>query len=233
MGDDPLQAARLTSNLPILRVTVLREPFSWLMSKFFWHPYHYSVNNTMVTPYHGWLRKKLRIEEDKKKNRQTPRFIKCDDVEEAAHGWVATRSLMYLFYLCGEHCLGAWNAGTLSLEDLERQAAYNLRHSFAVVGLLHKTDEFYQMVSERVYYMDTTLNPEVTGKLHESSTHDEAKRCKEIYKNTTFQQELLSKSPALSALSRIYNVAVEVNEFQKKEILECGHEILPTNSSTM
>jgi hypothetical protein len=232
MGDDPLQAARLTSNLPILRVTVLREPFSWLMSKFFWHPHHYSRNNTMVIPNKGAAWVAERRKDDTRKGKQTPPLIHCDDVEEAAHGWVAHRAMMYLFYLCGEHCMGGWAAGTLSLEDLERQAAYNLRHSFAVVGLLHKTDEFYQMVTQRVHYMNTALNPNVTGKLHESSTAEEALRCKAIYKNTTYQQELLSKSPVLRALARIYDVAVEVNEFQKKEMVECGHEILDTSTST-
>ncbi|CAB9519789.1 expressed unknown protein [Seminavis robusta] len=228
--DDPMQAARLTASLPLMRVTVLREPFTWLLSKFFWHPQHWSRNNTEVVPDKGLGSNNQRKRIDKEKGRVTPPFVKCDDLEEAA-GWVENRAMSYLFYLCGEHCMGAWATGTLSMEDLERQGAYNLRNSFAVVGLLHKTDEFYEMVKHRVFYMDTSLNPDVVGKSHQTSTMPESKRCKNVYKETAFQEELLSRSAALRALNRLYNVAVEVNEFQKQEMLQCGYKITPTLTS--
>ena len=118
--------------------------------------------------------------------------------------------------------MGGWADGSITLDDIERQAAYNLRNSFAVVGLLHKTDEFYQMVTQRVFYMDTSLNPEVTGKTHGTGEFAEAARCKELFKKPEFQAELLERSPALAALVRLYKLAVEVNEFQAKELAECS-----------
>jgi len=149
-------------------------------------------------------------------------LIKCDDIDEAAYGWATNRAMTHLFYLCGEHCLSGWNSNQMTLEEIERQAAYNLRHSFAVVGLLHKTNDFYDMVTQRVAYMNTSLNPEVKGGRHGTSKRIESKRCKEIYEDPDFQAKVLEKSPAVAAMVRLYKIAVEVNEFQTKELAECS-----------
>ena len=50
---------------------------------------------------------------------------------------------------------------------------------------------------------------------------DEALRCKERFKDTRFQADLLAASPELRALNRLYKVGVEVNRVQKDELLQC------------
>jgi hypothetical protein len=122
-------------------------------------------------------------------------------------------------YLCGEHCLADPN---LPLEELERQAAYNLRNSFAVVGLLHQTDVFYEMVSQRVAYIDTSLNPDVQGAKHGSGDIEEAKRCRQVYQDAEFQAQLMQASPEVAALHRLYQIGVQVNDFQRRELQQCS-----------
>jgi hypothetical protein len=71
------------ASLPVQRVTVLREPFSWLMSEFFWH--------TDETEDLG---------------------TKCDELVTASRanypddiGWAVKYSLLFIFYLCGDDCI--------------------------------------------------------------------------------------------------------------------------------
>jgi len=234
--------SQMISSLPVVRVTMIREPFSWLVSKFMWHTEHYSSqgNGTMITTDRGPLRNKEQFIRNKQAGKPPPApFVKCDDVQEAANGWASLRAVTYIVYLCGEHCWGqiaeARRQGNEEsrpsssllvtpqvLQSIEEQAAYNLRNSFAVVGLLHKTQEFYDMISQRVSYMDTSLNPDVQGKKHSSNDLEEAKRCQQVFSDPTFQAQLLEQSPAVAALQRLYQVAVEVNEFQQKELLQCN-----------
>ena len=216
-----LQWAKVMASLPTLRVTVVREPFSWFTSKFFWHSRFYSRNGELVRGHIDESKDNKRAQIDVKENKPTARVIKCDDIDEMAYGWASMRAITYMLYLCGEHCMAGINDGTLTIDDMEQQAAYNLRNSFAVVGILQKTDDFYDMVTKRVYYMDTYLNPDVEGKQHSSGDYEEALRCKALYKDPLFQQKVMDKSPAVAALVRLYKVAVEVNEFQAKELAQC------------
>ena len=218
-----LHWAHMLSTLPVTRVTVVREPFSWLTSKFFWHGEHYSRNLTLISPDKGDLRNQQQLARNERNNEPPPPpFVKCDDIEEAATGWAALRATTYMVYLCGEHCWGGLAAGTLSLSDLEAQAAYHLRNSFAVVGLLQNTDEFYDMVTRRVFYMNTSLNPHVQGKKHGTGDLEEAQRCKTVYQQEDFQRNMMELSPEVAALVRLYHVAVEVNAFQREELSQCS-----------
>ena len=215
--------AEIISSMPVLRVTVLRDPFSWLTSKFFWHGDHHLGNGTLIISDMGIPDRNKKRQADWEAKHGTPiNVVKCDNVEIAAAGWATNRAMSYIFYLCGEHCMGGWANGSLSLADLEQQAAYNLRNSFAVVGLLQKTDDFYKMVSQRVFYMDTSLNPEVEGKTHATGRQPEIRRCKEKFQTKEFQEALLEQSPAMATLNRLYKIAVEVNEFQTRELSECS-----------
>lgn len=83
-------------------------------------------------------------------------------------GWAHECALEYIRYLCGEDCSLRTEMGLSSLGQMERQAASNLRSSFAVVGLLNETGGFFQMLNARVRYLDTSLNPDVTGQKHAS-----------------------------------------------------------------
>ena len=201
--------APVYASLPVLRVTVVRDPFAWLMSKYPWGI---------------------------KGRNQT---INCHDFQDAFHagrpynvshvgmnlifpGWAWKMSLGYIISLCGEDCMVRYAAGTATLDDLERQAEQNLRHGFAVVGLLDNVDTFYEMVSARVGYIDTSRNPEVTGHKHNSMDNREIRKCKNLFLNARVQERLLRESPELAALHRLYKVAVEVNRFQLDELRTCS-----------
>lgn len=200
------------------------------MSKFFWHTRQIDQFGKLRTPYEGDYRVKKKKEKAEKEGKPFPPILKCDDMEAAVQGWAAQRALLYCLYLCGENCMGGFHAaqqgltieeGAMTLDHIEAQAAYNLRNSFAVVGLLHKTYDFYEMVTKRVFYMDTSLNPTVEGKRHASGKGKEPTRCRDIFNDPAFQQQLVDRSPEIAALYRLYQVAVEVNAFQEKELQQC------------
>jgi hypothetical protein len=206
---DYIDWSHIYASMPVLRTTILREPFSWLVSKYFWH--------------HG--------------------PSKCDDVEMATMdfnpftkdgiplprgGWASRFALGYIVYLCGEDCAARYDQGLGNLQQMEQQAANNLRHSFAVVGLLHETETFYEMVTKRVQYVNMSLNPHVKGKLHSSGNGAEQRRCKDKFANASFQELLKQKSPFIAAMDRLYKVGVQVNRFQFEELQSCP--IIPTDA---
>ena len=200
------------ASLPVLRVTVLREPFSWLVSKFFWHWPQNPRGYVNAGPGIGNV--KMKSCDEPYQNNQTEWKNQV--------GWASRLGRSYLYVLCGEDCLVRSNKGHLILAELERQAANNLRQSFAVVGLLHETNTFYDMITARVSYMNMSLNPHVQGEAHSTGNTAEIRRCKKVYQDPDFQEELFKRSPALAALQRVYNVGVEVNQAQKNELQQCG-----------
>jgi len=77
----------LYASLPVLRTTIIREPFSWLVSKFFWEV----------------------REEDHKPRCEEIDFATTHTQDGHFHfhntvgdGWASRFALKYLFYLCGE-----------------------------------------------------------------------------------------------------------------------------------
>ena len=145
------------------------------------------------------------------------------------YGWASRYAMLYIFYLCGEDCAARWEMSSsgynddILLEQMERQAANNLRQSFAVVGLLHETDTFFDMVTARVQYIDMSIHSDVEGELHDTGTNGYIAKCKETFKDSGFRQKLREASPAMAALERLYNVAVEVNRFQVRELASSPH----------
>lgn len=120
----------------------------------------------------------------------------------------------------------------MTIADIEAQSEYNLRNSFSVVGLLQDQQTFFDMITARVDYMDMDLNPHVTGDSH--STGRLGEECKEIYKNETFRELFMASCPALAALERLYQVALEVNAFQQNELRQCSESFrqkYPRNTS--
>jgi hypothetical protein len=198
----------LYASLPVLRVTILRDPFSWLCSKFFWHNIDEQFNVT------------------------------CDDVDVATHGdwstlrkidrphgWARRMALQYLHQLCGDDCVvRSYQGNASNLQEIELQASANLRQGFAVVGIMSDLDEFYDMLNRRVDYLNTALNKHVVGERHESSSQfpEEATRCKHLYRhNRPFQKLILQGSPEMAALQRLYKIGCEVNKFQRTELAQC------------
>ena len=194
------------ASLPVTRVTVLREPISWLRSKYDWHQLDTNYNLT------------------------------CDDIPTATAmesytdlhdtirpGWVRRMALQYIFYLCGEDCHSRMEVGKATLQEIEAQAAYNLRHSFAVVGLLDDQDTFFEMIHARVDYMDMHLN---TTNITDDGNHKSrrSKDCYARFNDAKFQLDLIDASPELASLTRLYEIGVNVNRFQMEELEQCSGE---------
>jgi hypothetical protein len=98
----------------------------------------------------------------------------------------------------------------------------SLRQSITVVGLLNETDKFFDMITARVGYVNTTLNAHVEGSKHSLKSNKESNRCKAIFQEPSFQAKLRERSPALAALDRLYHLAVQVNRHQLNELRQCA-----------
>ena len=211
---DDVDWSHIYASMPVLRTTIIRDPFSWLVSKFFWHG--------------GGCGRNCTDEEAE--------AFKCDDIELATQrvspfdvaskearqgGWIRRYAITYLTYLCGEDCASRYHQGISNVEQMERQAAGNLRKSFAVVGILEDTDKFYDMVSKRVAYVNMSLNLDVHGQEHSSGKGPEQLRCKAKFAERDFQEKLKKASPELAAIDRLYRIGVQVNRFQMEELKRC------------
>ena len=197
----------LYASLPVLRMTIVREPFSWLISKFFWH-----------------------LEED-------DNIIICEDIKMATHsgsdgkreihnyigpGWAHRYAMGYILHLCGEDCKNRYLSGISDIPQLEKQAEGNLRQSFAVVGLFDDIDTFYGMVGARVSYLNMSMKRDKDEFRENRSGGGRCKeRCKKKFEKLSIQKQMMKSSEAIAAMVRLYSVAVEVNKFQVQELNEC------------
>uniref|UniRef100_A0A7S1UFW2 Sulfotransferase domain-containing protein n=1 Tax=Phaeomonas parva TaxID=124430 RepID=A0A7S1UFW2_9STRA len=209
---NPKDWSLFMASLPVARVTVLREPAGWLLSQFFWHGYYNDAAcDDISVAAAGAGRTDWSMHDLMTSRAHEPK------------GWMVRIAMKRILYLCGEHRLVQMQHGLVDdLADIEREAAGNLRNSFAVVGILHNgLDEFYDMVNQRIAYMDTTLNPDVQGLSHSTGSGEEKARCKARYKDPAFLQELMEASPEFGMLMRLYETAVKVNKFQKEELASC------------
>jgi hypothetical protein len=73
-------------------------------------------------------------------------------------------------------------------------------------------------------YVNMSRNPHVTGARHSTESSDEKQRCKDLYSNTTFQEYIMQRSPLVRVMQRLYNVGVEVNRHQLKDLSSCDTE---------
>mmetsp|Transcript_37897 Transcript_37897/g.44134 ORF Transcript_37897/g.44134 Transcript_37897/m.44134 type:complete len:153 (+) Transcript_37897:323-781(+) len=137
-------------------------------------------------------------------------------------GWVSRYSMSYIAHLCGEECLIRWKNGMIGLPELEHQSEQNLRHAFAVVGLLNETGSYYSMISTRIQYIDTSLNQNVSGSKHSTGKSDAVLQCQSLYQDPIFQKKLLSASDEFAALDRLIKVGISVNRFQQEELNACN-----------
>ena len=204
--------APIYASLPLLRVTMTREPFSWLASKFSWHQ--------IGAEGHPW--KKLSYDNiEEMTRRSADGFTKMMCRENGfGPGWANHFALLQIMASCGEDCLVRYIHGSATLKDVEQQAEENLRNSYAVVGLLAEHQSFYNMISARVAYMaNLTQNAHLIarGGKHKAGGLEVKKK----YANLSFQKQLINASPEIAALERLYKVSVEVNQFQLKELQTC------------
>ena len=104
-----------------------------------------------------------------------------------------------------------------------------LKHRRKQICAAHSlVDTFYEMITARVQYLDTSLNTNVKGNKHSTGSSEETERCRVRFQEPEFQATLLERSPELRALNRLYQVGKEVNRFQLEELRECSPEILST-----
>lgn len=186
------------ASLPTLRAVVLREPFSWLQSKYFWH------------------------KPDVGSGGDDGRLLSCAEAFSDTSGpgveWLAVQALALLYDLCGPDCSVRYEAGVSGLETLEVQAEENLRNAFAVVGLVEDASNFIWMLDRRVEYLNMVL--EDVEHSHASQGNEEAKAdCKAFFKQERARLE--ESKPELATLSHLYRVAVEVNTAQTEELRAC------------
>lgn len=211
----------LYSSLPVQRVTVLREPMEWLVSKFFgqsqspgyWTGSSGTIYRDWSTCDHGFVTKQNTVLDE----------LQLRDLVD----WISHSALEYMDYLCGEDCVVRRHHGKMTVEQMEHQARRNLQTSFSVVGLQEDLPTFYKMISARTAYLDTSLLPEWQGSLKESkpygSATDTVERCMEVYTGRNeFVRRVTSMSPELAALRRLYRVGVQVYQTQLDELEKCG-----------
>ena len=143
--------------------------------------------------------------------------------ETGAGGWVTEYAHTYLSYICGEDCVARWALGLARLEELEMQANENLRHSFAVVGVLERTDRFYEMVRGRVAYLDKfALDVDTTsGGRHGSGGKQAKQQCKDAFADPLRRKQLVRENPVLGVIVRLYQVALQVESHQYNELSKC------------
>ena len=233
------------ASLPVHRITMLRDPWSWVVSKFFWHRLYKVVpsstsswvasaaafNNKLsceLVNYpivaHDAMVKKKKSKKDSIHHRIiNPLPPPVDPLNTKRQlGWCEQFSLLYLIKLCGNDCLVRYENGLITLDEIEDQVESNLRHGFSVVGLLNETETFYDMITDRIQYINMTYNPEVVGDDHATSKSEENKQCKTLFTtDEQFRTRVRTMVPAFAALERIYHVGITVNRYQQDELQRC------------
>ncbi|KAL7569373.1 hypothetical protein ACA910_010460 [Epithemia clementina (nom. ined.)] len=255
----------LYSTLPVLRVVMMRNPFSWLASRYSWHlmsdkgmPCE-DIRLATIDAGHYDIYHQVRLEKQLKKRRQlqekafnstgedqgdrdnntTPllaskrrrrqrRIIDFIDVQSsAAPGWITRLALDHIYQLCGSDCRARHWRQQATLTELLAQAEANLRYAFVVVGILenpNSQEEFLRMIATRVDYMRDMDPVEHDTKSRYHSTTGQDEECKQKFKDSAFQEALLQASPELAGLMHLYQVAVQVNQFQLRELEQCSSQ---------
>jgi len=214
-GSSPKNYSPFYASMPIHRVTVMRSPWSWVISKFFWHSLQLRVparDDGKPSCYD------FAAEVPARDGPTAP----VDPITGRTLGWCEQFVLIYLIKLCGNDCRVRYELGLMTLAEIEAQVADNLRNAFSVVGILEEEESFYDMITDRIAYVTMDLNMDVAGGSHATAKTDENIACKKLYGTDEGFRDTLRKSvPAFAALERIYHVGVEVNAFQKEELREC------------
>jgi len=214
------------ASMPLHRVTMLRDPWSWIVSKFFWHN---------LDGRHRQIQTETKPDgQGSSSSSATSTSLSCEDVlfstsykrtypnTDQPMGWCEDYSLSSLMKLCGNDCYIRYENGMMSLDEIEDQVESNLRNAFSVVGLLNETESFYDMITDRIDYVNLTYNTELTGKDHATKKSEENLACKKLYQtDEAFRETVRQNVPAFAILERIDRVGIEVNRFQQQELRQC------------
>ena len=182
----------------VTRVTMLRSPWSQLASLFCWGR-HAKRNFSCTNPHHVDLWAGLPL-----RNTSIDKEV--------------------VLRMCGVDCEARFLAGA-PVEVLLKQAAYNLRHSFAIVGVLEKFDGFVQAVrrlsphlrqfSEKHAHQlprDRTLQnkPYRHGRPCPEAERKIARACLAYWMDERNQRAGIKKSHVIKQLTRMYDIALEL-----------------------
>jgi hypothetical protein len=223
------------ASLPLHRITMIRDPWSWMLSKFFWQ----GIDKKLGLYDRIQNVTKVNTTSDNDDNDNEDGVVcNIDPLENMipliknpkTHRyltWMEKFAYEQLMNLCGNDCSIRYNNGLISLQEFENQVTSNLRQAFSVVGLLNETESFYTMIHQRIAYVDTTINVDVKGSKHSSKTKtglkgklQEACRQQFLY-NETFRSQARHDLPVMAALERVYQIGLEVNRFQLEELKQC------------
>jgi len=202
------------ASMPVHRVTVMRDPWSWIVSKFFWH----GLNK--VFPKEKGVLSCMDVLRVAEKDDELPPDDPHDPTRQL--GWMEQYSLAALTKLCGDDCRIRYSNGMMTLEDIEEQVSSNLRNAFSVVGILHEQDSFFDMLTDRIQYVDMALHPNMTGDEHPTRKTKANLMCRSVYaSDENFREMVREKVPAFATLEHMYLLGVRVNAFQKEELRQC------------
>jgi len=183
--------APLYASLPLHRVTVLRDPWSWLVSKFFWNHLHLK-NRTCDKDLHIW----------------TVRFVRdyleplCgeDCFSRYTHGMMTLEDMTVQ---AEGNLRGSFSVVGLLNETDTFYTMVSARIGYIDMGRNpHVTGDKHESAVGRV-------------------VKEESARCKTLFSDPRFQEEAKQQAPSLSLLDRVYQLGVEVNRFQREELNQC------------
>lgn len=169
----------------VARITMLRSPWTHLASIFYFFGYH--RRNYSCTD---------------------PRQVDMWAGKPRSDG--ASISDAVTLRLCGVDCEARFLAGA-SVQALEAQAAYNLRYSFALVGVTEQFEGFIEAVRR--------LAPNLRGFLANGTVHAHGRRtqarseedaCKSYWSLVNNQREGLQESQVIRQMVHLYRIALEI-----------------------
>ena len=130
--------------------------------------------------------------------------------------WIDRFAHAYLFVLCGQECHARVARGISTMDELELQAHENLKHLFAVVGLVENMSQFPAMVRKRFSYMsEFGLGPPPPKHKAHMSTPS---KCKTSLQDPRVRAALVAEKPSVGMLLRLYETAVAVNRVHMAEL---------------
>ena len=183
--------AKLSTEQAVSRITMLRSPWTHLPSIFCSKGFH-QMNYSCTDPH------------------------QVDMWEGMPRSDGASISRGVTLRLCGVDCEARFLAGA-SLKALEAQAAYNLRHSFAVVGVTEQFGGFIQAVRRLSPHLGAFM---ATGEIRAhgrqlsgsttANTGCPKNTCTAFWSDAEHQSKGLQESQVIRQMFNLYNIALEI-----------------------
>ena len=193
LGNKPNNYSPLYASLPLHRVVMLREPISWLKSKFYWHKEYRNCACDDIKCARNWADSRARLYiyylcgEDCLSRYQT----KTITLEEMTNQ--AEDNLRNSFSV-----VGLLNETESFYDMIEMRLSYmNMSQSLPA---------------------ELSGGRHASGK---GKNITEYNRCSDVFESETFRQRLREEYPSVAAAERLYYLGVEINRFQNEELQHC------------